>query len=223
MGKQLNLKDKLIYEGKNRWLDIGCGGNFEENFYYLDIFPKEVIDPLYQDKYFRTDIVNASKEALKKLGKFDFIRMQHSLEHFSLEEGERTIKNCARLLKPGGVILITTPDLQIHARRYLQKKSKRLKDFASWAERRISEDAPASFYFSIFAHGIPYGGRHKWCYDYEGIKYQLQKCGGFEDVKKLDLDNSLASIPFTHNRPEEDVCVIATKSRSGVWNRIWRK
>jgi len=37
------LKEKLIKENKTIWLDIGCGKNFEEGFYYLDIKPKRKI------------------------------------------------------------------------------------------------------------------------------------------------------------------------------------
>ena len=41
----MNLKEKLIKEKRTRWLDVGCGGNFEDGFYYLDTFPEGIIDP----------------------------------------------------------------------------------------------------------------------------------------------------------------------------------
>jgi len=213
----MNLKDKLIGEGKTRWLNVGCGDNFEDGFFYLDIFPQGVIDPSYKDRYFRLDIVNAPEEILSKLGRFDFVRMQHVLEHFSFEEGQVAIRNCARLLKNKGIFLITTPDLGIHAKNYLRKKHRDLYEFKQWAVRRIPKEAPSSFYFSIFAHGIAYGGQHQWCYDYEGIKYQLECSGEFGRIQEVKKNSPLASIPFTHNRPEEDVCVIAIKSRRGLW------
>ncbi len=219
----MNIKEKLIRQRKTRWLDIGCGGNFEKGFYYLDIFPRGVIGRRYRDKYFRMDIVNASKEELKNIGKFNFIRMQHTLEHFSVEEGQQAIRNCAKLLKREGILLITTPDLRIHIKKYLEKKYKSLREFSVWAKRRISDDAPGSFYFSVFAHGIHYGGEHKWCYDFEGIKYQLQSSGEYKDIKRLAKDDPLANIPFTHNRPEQDLCVMATKSNSNFWRNLWRK
>jgi len=200
----MNLKDKLIQEGKTRWLDVGCGDVFEEDFLYIDIYPEGIINPKYKDRYFRVDIINAPKEVPKKLGKFDFIRMQHVLEHFSYEEGQKALRNCAVLLKRNGIILITIPDLRIHI--------KDLNEFKWWANRRIPEDAPNSFYFSIFAHGIPYGGKHNWCYDFDGLKYQLQSIGGFKNISELKLKDRLANVPFTHNRPEEDLCLIATKS-----------
>lgn len=206
----MNLKKKLIKESKTRWIDIGCGGNFEKGFYYLDVFPENIIDPKFRNRYFRMDIVNLNKKELKELGKFDFIRMQHTFEHFSLEEGQKVLQNCAKILKKGGLILITTPDLRIHIQKYLKDGYKQWEGFKWWATKRIPENAPNSFYFSIFTHSMPYES-HKWCYDFEGIKYQIEISKQYKNIRELTVHNPLASIPFTHNRPEEDVCVIAEK------------
>jgi len=206
----MNLKEKVIKENKTRWLDIGCGGNFEEGFHYLDIFPEGIIDSKFRNRYFRADIVNLSKKEIEKLGKFDFIRIQHTFEHFSPEEGQQVLKNCAKILKKAGIILITTPNLKIHIQKYLKDEYKQWQGFKWWATKRISEEAPNSFYFSIFAHSLPYES-HNWCYDFEGLKYQLEISREYENIRELSLDDPLANIPFTHNRPEEDVCVIANK------------
>lgn len=206
----MNLKNKLIGERKIHWLDVGCGGNFENGFCYLDTFPEGIIDSKFRDKYFRIDIANAPEETLAKLGKFDLVRMQHTFEHFSYEEGREVLKNCAKLLNKDGIILITTPDLKIHIKKYLNDEYKNWNGFKWWANKRISVNAPNSFYFSIFAHSMPYES-HKWCYDFEGLKYQLEISGEFKDIREIALDDSLASVPFTHNRPEEDICVIAVK------------
>ena len=207
----MNLRDKLIQEEKTRWLDVGCGGNFEDAFYYFDIFPKETIDSKFRGRYFRIDIINSTEESLAKLGKFDLVRMQHTFEHFSYEEGKSVLKNCAKLLNKNGLILITTPDLKIHVQKYLNDEYKDWEGFKRWANQRIPEGAPNSFYFSIFAHSMPHES-HKWCYDFDGLKYQLELRGGFKDIQELKANNPLSNIPFTHNRPEEDVCVIAIKA-----------
>jgi predicted SAM-dependent methyltransferase len=146
----------------------------------------------------------------EKLGKFDLIRMQHVFEHFSYEEGRQVLKNCAKLLEKNGVILITVPDLRIHIRHYLKGTYKKW-GFRWWAHNRIPEDSPNSFYFSIYTHSMPHE-QHKWCYDFDGLRYQLEACGEFKNIRQLRATHALASSPFTHNRPEEDVCAIATKS-----------
>lgn len=204
------IKELLIKQNKTKWLDIGCGGVFDDDFYYIDLFPEGAINPKFKNRYFRIDILNSPKQELDKLGKFDLVRMQHTFEHFTYEEGQKVLKNCAFLLEKDGYILISTPDLKIHINKYLNNEYKNWKGFKWWANKRIPENAPNSFYFSIFAHSMPFE-QHKWCYDYEGLEFILRGVGEFENIKELKVTDELADIPFTHNRPEEDVCVIAQK------------
>lgn len=206
----MNLKEKLIKEKKTRWLDVGNGCNFEDGFYYLDILPKRNVPSDKKNKYFKKDICKLNDKDIKELGKFDYIRMQHFLEHLSLEEGQTALKNIAKLLKPNGIITISTPDLKVHIDRYLKNKYKEWDGFKWWANKRIPDNAPNSYYFSIYAHSMPWE-EHKWCYDNEGLKCQLRDTGKYRNIKELKLTDKLANIPFTHGRPEEDVCFIAIK------------
>ena len=208
------LRRHLLATNRTRWLEIGSGGNFEERFYYVDVFPEGIVDPAFRSKYTRLNMVDARREELDKLGRFDFIRMQHVFEHFTPEQGREVVQNCASLLNPGGYLLITVPDLRVHIRAYLRDEYKtglRLESFRSWARRRVAEDAPASFYFSIFTHSMTYES-HLWCYDFEGLSYIVKQTSSFGEVQELGLDHPLASFPFTHNRPDEDLCLLARKT-----------
>ena len=207
----MNLKETLIKEDRTRWLDVGSGGNLESGFHYLDTYPTGIISRRFRDRYFRVDLLNASESVLAKLGSFDFIRMQHVFEHFTQEDGLNILRKCAPLLNSGGTLLITVPSLKVHIKKYMGGDYRTDKGgFKDWATQRIPEDAPDSFYFSIFAHSM-IGESHKWCYDFEGLRFQLERAGQFTDIQELTIDSPLSSIPFTHNRPEEDVCVIARK------------
>ncbi len=206
----MNLKEKLKKKKRLNWLDVGCGGNFEKGFHYLDTFPENILKRSVKSRYFRADILDLPEKTIEKMGLFDLVRMQHVFEHFSYEEGQRCLKNCARLMKPGAYLVVSTPDLQVHIEKYLKKDYKDWKGFVEWTHERIPKDSPDSFYFSMFAHSVSYEP-HKWCYDEEGLIYQLNKAGRFTNIKSLSTKDELASEPFTHNRPEEDVCVIAQK------------
>ena len=138
-------------------------------------------------------------------------------EHFSPEEGLEVILAVSRLLDAGGYLVITVPDLRLHVKAYL-RNYRRGGDFAEFARStRIPRDAPASFVFSTHVHQDGYspnetpGQAHKWCYDYEGLEYQVRKSGQFRNIRRLDILDPLASKPFTHNRWEEDVCLLAEK------------
>jgi predicted SAM-dependent methyltransferase len=206
----MTLKEKLIKENKTRWLDIGCGKNFEEGFYYLDIKPKRKVPWKYRKRYFQMNILKVLDRELKTMGTFDLIRMQHVIEHFSYKEAKIVIKNVAKLLKKEGYFLITTPNLRINIQMYLKKNYKFIKNFKNWAEKKIPKNAPASFYFAIFAYNLP-KDPHKWCYDYEGLKYLLESSGYFKEIRELKFSDPLASFPFTHNRPETDLCIICKR------------
>ena len=208
LSEDVPLQEYLTKAGKNRWLDIGCGGNFEPGFHYLDVFPEGLLSPKIQKQYYRIDILTVSPDHLASLGKFDLVRLQHTFEHFSWEEAEDVLRKCAMLLNENGLLLISVPDLRVHITKYLSHEYKADKGFAWWATQRIPESAPDSCYFSIYAHSLPFEP-HKWCYDSEGLVYRIETTDLFIDIKELLLASPLASVPFTHNRPAEDLCVIA--------------
>jgi len=207
---EMTLKEKLIKQNKTKWLDIGCNRNFEAGFYYLDIFAKKDIDSKYKERYFEMNILNVSPHKLKRIGRFDFVRMQHVLEHFTYKDGLVVLKNIGKLIRKDGWLLVTVPDLRINIKKYTKNEYKHWEAFKWWAIKMIPEDAPASFYFSVFAYNLPITP-HRWCYDYEGLRYLLKKTDLFKRIKRLEYGSPLANFPFTHNRPEEDVCVVVRK------------
>ncbi len=210
------LKRKLLQEGRTRWLDIGSS-KMDKGFICLNIESPPDVKSNHDDVYYQASILELKEIDFQALGTFDLVRMQHVFEHFSYEEGKRVLNSCSRLLKSNGYLLITVPDLHIHLIGY-RTGYRRMGFAVDFAHKRVPKDAPASFIFSNYVHQEGYapdeapGQAHKWCYDYEGIRYQLKKNGNFENIRKLDLLSRLAETPFTHNRPPEDLCVLAQKS-----------
>jgi predicted SAM-dependent methyltransferase len=209
----MNLREQLHANNQTVWLDLGCGQNAAEpGFRYADILPPESVKKSIRDKYAQLDIVNCTPEELAVAGTFDFVRAQHMFEHLTWEDGLQALHNIDHLLKPNGILLLTVPDLRIHIERYLKNDySEWSPDWLGWAEERVSADAPPSALFSVFAHSKP-GEEHKWCYDAEGLLYQLNRSGHFTEIRELPVADPLAEEPFTHNRSNEDLCVIARKA-----------
>lgn len=208
------LRDQLLDDDKTRWLDFGCGGaQLEPNFTGVDILDPSQVHPDIRGRYHQVDMASTDADlSVLGIGSFDFVRSQHTLEHLTWEDGAQALANCAKLLKPGGIILITTPDLRIHVERYLKN------DYATWspgwlewAQNRLPIDAPSSALFSVFANGGLPEEPHVWCYDADGLTYQLDSTGQFADIRELALSDAMAEEPFTHNRSNEDVCVLAYK------------
>jgi predicted SAM-dependent methyltransferase len=167
-------------------------------------------------RYIEADI--RDYHAISSLEKsFDFVRMQHVLEHFSPEEVSGVVKNAAYMLKDGGFFLVTVPDLAVHVRAYLSGYK-----FGGWyrtlAQDRLRRHASSADTFSMFAHLYGYhtpqvfGEEHKWCYDAHSLSHLLKNSGLFCNVRRLRLLNQLSEVPFTHNRPMEDLCFIARRN-----------
>ncbi len=211
-------KNKSLFEknltknNQTRWIDIGCSGNnLNNNFYYADLYPVEDCLEEMKSKYHQLDISKPIEKVVKtKLGKFDFIRMQHVFEHFTYEQASIVLDNCYELLEENGKLLISVPDLDIYLKRYFNGSLKHISSFGPWAHTRIKENSPQSDYFSIYAHSMLHE-KHLWCYNKKGLIHKIISSGKFKNVKKIGILNKLAGIPFTHNRPEEDLCVIAVK------------
>lgn len=207
-----SLRTVLEKSGKTRWLDMGSSGKFTESFHFADLYPRSEAKEELKDRYFQFNATKPiSDELLAEMGKFDLIRMQHVFEHFTPEDSRAALENCAKLLNPGGYILISVPDLKIFVERYRHNCLDVAWDFKDWAESRIEKGSPQSFYFSIFSHSVLYQS-HLWCYDREGLEYALKRTGLFTEITHISVFDALANIPFTHNRPWEDVVVMARKA-----------
>lgn len=206
------LSAKLQREGKTRWLDMGASSSFSDNFFFADLYPKSEAKPELKDRYFQFNAASElSDEELEPMGKFDLIRMQHVFEHIEFEDGAKALFNCHRLLNDEGYLLITVPDLAIMVERYRRNCLDVSWEFKDWAESRIEKGDPQSYYFSVFSHSVPFQ-THVWCYDKDGLIHALERTGLFKNIQCITGYHPLAEIPFTHNRPGEDVCVLAQKA-----------
>ena len=207
--KKNTLKEYLINNSKRKWLDVGATKSMSEGFSACDLYPPENIKT--SDNFFQWNAIEPlNKTKKEEIGKFDFIRMQHVFEHFTPEDGEKVLKNVFELLADDGIVLITVPDLNKFISMYQKGTIKEPSPFQLWAERRVGKDAPKSFYFSVFTHSLPHQS-HLWCYDKKGLDFVVKKSLGNVYTEFLSIWDRRSSIPFTHNRPLEDLCVLIKK------------
>lgn len=94
-----------------KYLNLGCGSNFstKEEWVNIDFIEKKPY-------VLGHNLLNGIPF---KDNSFDFIYHSHVLEHFSKKDGEAFLKECFRVLKPGGVLRIAIPDLEQIAKKYL--------------------------------------------------------------------------------------------------------
>jgi len=99
-----------------RLLNIGCGIRLHKDWVNIDIAP---VSPKVQ-KY------NILEGIPFRDNTFDAVYCSHILEHIPKNKALAFIRDCYRVLKPGGILRVVAPDLEIIARLYLDRLDKSL-------------------------------------------------------------------------------------------------
>ncbi|MFA5060527.1 MAG: hypothetical protein WC676_07875 [Candidatus Omnitrophota bacterium] len=111
------------------------------------------------------------------------IAASHFIEHFDLNQGMNFTKECFRVLKKGGVIRLSCPDLEIYARNYVANNQKFFDHelIREWCCFKAAATPGEVF----IAKAYDSGGSHKWFYDFASLKHILETAG-FQDVVRRD-------------------------------------
>lgn len=123
------------------WLDIGCGPGFllsqarDRGWKCTGLDSSPFAPKFARERFGLEDVHTGLIEDVDFGGKtFDVISMQHVIEH--LYEPVPTMRGILRLLKPGGILYLETPDFC---------SGKSLRDGANWEHIKIPEHV---LYFS---------------------------------------------------------------------------
>jgi ubiquinone/menaquinone biosynthesis C-methylase UbiE len=115
----------------------------------------------------------------------------HVLEHMTLDETQRALRNTFRMLRAGGLFRVVVPDLRVIASRYLEGGSPSAAHEFMRACLVGVERRPATF-LGLVAHAL---GRsmHLWMWDYESLSLELRNAG-FEHVRRCSFNDSADSM-----------------------------
>lgn len=100
----------------------------------------------------------------------DIIVIHHGLEHFGLGEADDMIRECWRILAPGGSLIATTPDLDALAR--------------AWIARKITD-----YIYCVQLYGAYMDNeadRHKWNFTSKTLNQTLAGAAAWTRVKPFD-------------------------------------
>ena len=113
LGRKLRgrlVQDRVVSEylanHEVRKLQIGAGENLMEGWLSSDLEPKSP-EFLYLD---------ATKTFPIEDDSFDYVWSEHQFEHIGYLDGLAMLRECHRVLKPGGRLRIATPDLEVQTR-----------------------------------------------------------------------------------------------------------
>jgi len=174
------LKENISQRGINK-IHVGCGLVLLEGWLNVLYEPKQ--------EYGRVKKVGGrlllNYNLLKKWPIHDnsiqFVAGSHFIEHLDLNHGISFLKESFRVMKPGGVIRLSCPDLEIYVKNYTEKNSSFFQNdlIREWCAFSQAE-TPGEI---LAAKAYDSGGSHKWFYDFDSLKHILE-LSGFDDVKK---------------------------------------
>jgi len=144
----------------------------------------------------------------------NFIYSSHLIEHLRKDEAEKLLRDCLRVLKSGGVIRLSVPDLEFMARNYLKERqdawnnrqndwlpSEKFLDMLHMSAERTRPGCISKIFLS----------NHKWMYDELSLTVLLDSCGFINVRKKSYKMGEVPDIDLLDNRSEESLYMEAQK------------
>ena len=152
-------------------MQVGCGSNALNGWLNADIISGNIY-------------LNAKRKMPFKANTFDFIFCEHFIEHLTRENGLKFLNECHRILKTGGVLRITSPDLEkiidlYYDRNKYVKRQELIEQYGKGAQLQPCE------LFNDYMHN--WG--HKFIYDRKTIAQTLSNIG-FIDITFCDCKKS---------------------------------
>jgi len=179
----------LLKSGKVLHLNAGCGNVLLSGWLNTDLLDfvgadGEVTKP--GQAYLARGHVYVKHDASDPYpipsGAVTSVYSEHYIEHLSLVDAVAWLRELNRLLKPGGVLRLSTPDLHQYVRGYLDEKQEL---YNAWAR-------------GLKAHGVNLLPRrtfrfntlmrewgHQYLYDYDELALALSRVG-FKDIRRCD-------------------------------------
>jgi predicted SAM-dependent methyltransferase len=159
-------------------VNIGAGPFGQESWTNIDMF-------LYKNVSFRYD---CRKRLPFRDNTVDRIRCEHVFEHLHKEEeAPKFLSECLRCLRPGGILRIIVPDLELFIDAY------RTGTPEAW--QKLGYDlnnltGGLATPMDILNYTFRQNGEHKWAYDLPTLRGMVLK-SGFKEVHKMSWGNSL--------------------------------
>lgn len=146
-------------------LHLGSAGNRLGGWVNIDLLRPGRRLELYWD--LRRGIPFASSSV-------DAIFAEHLFEHLTLDQGIGLLRECRRVLAPGGVVRIGVPDLDRYVASYLRQDPLIDAALPGRPTRAVALGEP------FFLHG------HRIMYDFETLEYALRQAG-FDGAERSEF------------------------------------
>jgi ubiquinone/menaquinone biosynthesis C-methylase UbiE len=189
-GRDRRRIDAYFQTHSVRRLHLGCGKHLLDGWLNCDLRPRgDVPDVIVQ--------LDATEPFPFLDEQFDYTFSEHMIEHMSFEGGAAMLAESYRVLRRGGRIRISTPDLSFLVGLYSQQRSPLQQRYIDWMSTteacRVrppagsAELSPPSEVFVI--NNFMRDWEHTFIYDERTLRYALQHAH-FKNVVRCTLGES---------------------------------
>jgi predicted SAM-dependent methyltransferase len=171
--RRFQVTDRV--RSKSRYLDLGCGANAHADYINLNYTWNRGVDICWD---LRRGIPLPDRSLAG-------IFSEHCLEHFDAEDGLALLRECHRVLEPGGRIRIVVPDGELYLRRYVaaMEPGGGTAEPLPFAER----DRLAGAYTPMLSVNRIFGRfGHRFIYDYPTLRHVLE-VAGFTGIERVSF------------------------------------
>jgi SAM-dependent methyltransferase len=186
-------------------LHIGCGPEVIEGWMNIDKSPSVFLSraPRIRSLLFRLRLLTSEQaqgfppgayhaDVTKRIPVDDssvsLIYTSHMIEHLSRWACVNFVRECRRVLRPGGILRIATPDLEQLVREYLEQTSPILGQNPTAADAFCQAygaySDPVGGPIKVLVRKLVGGDSHQWLYDGESLAYLLRE-GGFQEIDRF--------------------------------------
>lgn len=174
--KQGLIKARKYRKNSDLKLHLGCGNNIKKDWINIDLNKS-------------ADIQLDMREKLPfSNNSCSIIYSEHFLEHIDYPEPVTTLlKECYRILKPGGTLSLSVPDINLVLQSYVNGGTSEYYETLKrvnppWCETHMEH---INYIFRQ-------ANEHLFCYDFETLKKVLEKCK-FNEVRQRKINPTLDS------------------------------
>lgn len=159
-------------------LHLGCGSNLLPGWLNSDMYPRT-------SAAVRLD---ATKPFPLEGDSFDYVFTEHMIEHLTIAQAQRMLREAARVLKRGGTIRVSTPDLAFLVGLGGETLTRRQDDYVAWAIATSTPDAHAQDPAYVINNFVKDWG-HRFIYNRSTLTTVLE-AAGLSDVRALPVGES---------------------------------
>lgn len=190
-------------------LNLGCGASIFSEFLNIGYWVDLEKDMLYKEPtgipgtyLLNHDLSNGIPVEDESI---ELIYNSHFLEHLDIKQALNFLKECNRVIQPGGLMRILVPDIESFIKAYVEKNDFFFESYRKILDKEIYTTRGAIFMGMLHNHG------HKFGYDYETLKWIVESTG-FTEVKRTlygesEIKNIAEIEPLNPLRMMESVCI----------------